>query len=177
MKLKNENIDVHEGSNWGLPIEAVNHLGERLKGCWERFRNVFKTKTRDTSSDAYDYLSGQLRLDGKRNMANISREAGVENQNMQHFISNSPWQAQSVYNQVQEEIRDTPGLDRYGALILDESATEKAGERSAGTGKQYNGRLGKVETSQVGVFLAYANLKVKQSLWTWVDGELDREEA
>ncbi len=33
---------------------------------------------------------------------------------------------------------------------------------------KYNGRLGKVDMSQVGTFLAYAN----GSVWTWVDGEL-----
>jgi SRSO17 transposase len=51
---------------------------------------------------------------------------------------------------------------------LDESANEKSGNKSAGAGRQYNGRLGKVEMSQVGTFLSYA----KGSYWTWVDGEL-----
>ena len=55
-----------------------------------------------------------------------------------------------------------------GYLLLDESANEKAGSKSAGAGRQYNGRLGKVEMSQVGVFLAY----YKDVIWSWVDGEL-----
>ena len=62
-------------------------------------------------------------------------------------------------------------------LLLDESADEKAGGASAGAGRQYNGRLGKVEMSQVGVFLAYANLHVEPGLWSWVDGELFLPEA
>ena len=41
-------------------------------------------------------------------------------------------------------------------LLVDESADEKAGDNSAGAGKQYNGRLGKIETSQVGVLLSAA---------------------
>ena len=53
-------------------------------------------------------------------------------------------------------------------LILDESADAKVGEKSAWSGRQYNGRLGKVDMSQVGTFLAYAN----GSVWTWVDGKL-----
>ncbi len=40
------------------------------------------------------------------------------------------------------------------ALILDESAFAKKGSASAGVARQWNGRLGKVENSQVGVFAA-----------------------
>jgi SRSO17 transposase len=51
---------------------------------------------------------------------------------------------------------------------LDESAQEKAGEYSAGAGRQHNGRLGKIEMSQVGVFLSLVTPQVN----TWIDGEL-----
>ena len=62
---------------------------------------------------------------------------------MQHFMSNSPWSAWTVavIQQVQAEIAATPGLERGGVLILDESANVKAGEKSAGSEQQYNGRL------------------------------------
>jgi SRSO17 transposase len=53
-------------------------------------------------------------------------------------------------------------------LLADESAEEKAGEHSAGASRQHNGRLGKVEMSQVGVFLSLA----KEGYRTWIDGEL-----
>jgi SRSO17 transposase len=59
-------------------------------------------------------------------------------------------------------------LQQGGVLLLDESADEKAGPKSAGAGRQHNGRLGKIEMSQVGVFLAF----YKEVVWTWVDGEL-----
>ena len=103
-----------------------------------------------------------------RNFANIGFSTGVPEQNMQHFMSNSPWSAWAVIQQVQAEIAATLGLEQGGVLILDESANAKEGEKSAGAGRQYNGRLGKVDMSQVGTFLAYAN----GSVWTWVDGEL-----
>jgi len=56
--------------------------------------------------------------------------------------------------------------------VVDESADEKAGDGSVGAGRQYNGRLGKVEMSQVAVRLSYVNLTVPQGLWSWIDGEL-----
>ncbi len=88
-------------------------------------------------------------MESTRNFANIGyNTTGVAEQNMHHFMSNSPWSAWAVIQQVQVEIAATPGLEQGGVLILDESA---------GSGRQYNGRLGKVDMSQVGTFLAYAN--------------------
>jgi SRSO17 transposase len=107
----------------------------------------------------------------KRNYANIARQVinpQEDGQNVQQFMSDSPWEAQAVIQKVQQEIAGTAGLQQGGVLLLDESADEKAGAKSAGAGRQHNGRLGKVEMSQVGVFLAF----YKELVWTWVDGEL-----
>jgi SRSO17 transposase len=152
-------------------MEAIAHLGDRLQSFWDRFRGCFKTKTRDGSGHAWTYLRGLLLMQKGRNFANIERRvSGPEGdgQNLQQFMSDSPWPAQLPIQQVQQEIASTPGLAQGGVLLLDESAEEKAGEKSAGAGRQHNGRLGKVEISQVGVFLAY----YKAPVWTWVDGEL-----
>jgi hypothetical protein len=74
-----------------------------------------------------------------------------DGQNVQQFMTDSPWPAQVVIQQVQLEIRATPSLSQGGVLLLDESADEKAGPNSAGAGRQHSGRLGKVEMSRVGV--------------------------
>lgn len=42
-----------------------------------------------------------------------------------------------------------------GIGVIDESGFLKKGDRSAGVGRQYCGRIGKVETCQVDVFLSY----------------------
>jgi len=110
-------------------------------------------------------------MQAKRNYANIARQVidpEDDGQNVQQFMSDSPWEAQAVIQKVQQEIAGTEGLQEGGMLLLDESADEKAGSKSAGAGRQHNGRLGKVEMSQVGVFLAF----YKELVWTWVDGEL-----
>jgi len=109
----------------------------------------------------------------KRNFAGIGRATGQSGENIQHFMTNSPWEAQPVYRQVQAEISATPELRQGGMLLLDESADAKSGTQTAGAARQYNGRLGKVDVCQVGVFLAF----VKEHTWTWVDGELFLPEA
>lgn len=116
-------------------------------------------------------------MEGNRHFSGIGRETGVEGQNIQHFMSNSPWSAEALYRQVQEEVKATPELTRGGVLLVDESADEKASEASVGAAKQYNGRLGKVETSQVGVLLSYVNLTVAAGFWTWITGKLFLPEA
>lgn len=156
---------------WGLPHEVVGQLAERLYQFWLRFRGCFKTRTRDSSKRAYDYLRGQLTMDTKRNFANIDRTLnGGDGQPLQHFMSNSPWSGQAVFRQIQDEIKATPALQQGSVLILDESADEKAGTHNAGAARQYNGRLGKVDLCRVDTCLAYANVRAR--LWTLVDGEL-----
>jgi SRSO17 transposase len=159
-----------------LTPELSQSLPDRLRSFWARYTESFKTKTRDTSEYAYHYLSALLRLESKRNYTNIGRTAGISGENIQHFMSNSPWSKQTSLEQVREELKATPGMERGGVLLLDESAN-KSGEQKAGAGRQRNGRLGKVDMSQVGVFLAYANLVCpERPVWTWVDGELYLQE-
>lgn len=168
-----ESNDVLDPQRWGLSPELSQELPERLYSFWARYYECFKTMTRNTGTYAYHYLSALLRMETKRNYTNIGHAAGVSGENVQHFMSNSPWATQAVLEQVQAEIKATPGLGQGSVLLLDESADEKAGDQSAGAGRQYNGRLGKVDMSQVGVFLAYVNLThVDRPMWTWVDGEL-----
>ena len=148
-------------------MEEIAKLGERLAEFYRRFGQHFRTKTRDTSEYGLNYISGLLRMETDRNLANVGRKTGVSGQNLQHFVSNSPWSDEAVVLAVEDEIKVHPAFQE-AILVLDESAEEKAGEHSAGAGRQHNGRLGKVEMSQVGVFLAL----VTPEVCTWIDGEL-----
>ena len=114
------------------------------------------------------FISGLLRMSTERNFTNIGQTHEVSGQNIQHFMSNSPWSAQSPLVQVRQEIAAVPKFQQGSMLVLDESADKKAGAETAGAGQQYNGRQHTVTMSQVGTFLAYTN----DGTWTWVDGEL-----
>lgn len=164
---KNES-KVFDPQAWGLPPEAIEGLGERLHDHWDRFSDCFTTQTHDTSHYALDYLSGMLRMKADRHFSGIARTSGNSPQNIQHFMTNSPWSSQEVTTQIRQEIIETPIFARGSVLVLDESAEEKASEETVGASRQYNGRLGKVDISQVGVFLSLVN----DGLWMWIDGEL-----
>jgi hypothetical protein len=76
------------------------------------------TKTRDTSHYGYDYLSGLLRMEAERTIANISRQAGVSEQNMQHYISESPWSGHKVIEKVDGDIAAHPYFATGNTLRL-----------------------------------------------------------
>jgi SRSO17 transposase len=139
-----------------------------LNDFLEKYHDSFRTKTHDKSEYAYGYVSGLLRIETERNMANIARKTGMEIQNTQHFMSYSPWSGPGLIADVQEDVKGHCEFQAGTILVVDESAEQKAGEYSAGAGRQHNGRLGKIEMSQVGVFAALVTPKVN----TWIDGEL-----
>jgi SRSO17 transposase len=166
-----QNLDLYAPDRWGISPEMTSQLGDHLYRFWLRFSPCFKTRTRDTSRNAYDYLRAQLTMERERNFANIDRTLnGGDGQALEHFMARSPWLGQVVFQQIQAEIKATPILAQGGTLILDESADEKAGTQTAGASRQYNGRLGKVDLCRVDTCLVYAHLKAK--VWTLVDGEL-----
>ena len=131
--------DLFDPQRWGLPAEAVEDLAERLWRVWLRFRECFRTQTRDTGEYAWVYLRGLLTLEADRNFANIARR-GVDldddGQNLQPFMSDSPLSAKAVFDQIQAEICRRPELSG-GILTLDESGVRRYGEQSAGAARQY----------------------------------------
>jgi SRSO17 transposase len=161
---------LFDPERWGLPTAAVEQLGEDLDTFWQHYRPCFCTRTRDTSRCAFTFWRGQLTMEDQRNFANIDRRLnGQDGQALQHFMSASPWSAQAVFRQIQHDIQAEPLLHTGGLVILDESAEGKAGPHSAGAGRQHNGRLGKIEMSQVTTSLVFAH--PASGTWTLVDGE------
>ena len=163
-------LDVFDPQRWGLPTEAVDGLAERLRRIWVRFLSCFQTRTRDPSEHAFVYLRGLLTMETKRNYANIARrviDPQDDGQNLQQFMSDSPWPGQVVFDQIQAEICQRSELQ--GAMLtLDESGDKCAGKQKAGAARQYLGRLGKVDLGQVGVGLGYYT----NGVWALVDAEL-----
>lgn len=102
-----EELEVFNPSRWELPSSAVEKLEEGLRTIWERFRSCFQTQTRDGNEYAWFYLRGLLKMDTDRNYANIARrviEPSDDGQNLQQFMSDSPWGGEKVFQQTHREI-------------------------------------------------------------------------
>ena len=82
------------------------------------------------------------------------------------MLSESAWDRRGVRRQLIADANAHFG--HAGALVIDESAFAKKGDMSAGVARQWNGRLGKTDNSQVGVFAAMA----RGGVAALVEGEL-----
>jgi SRSO17 transposase len=170
IETHSSNSSVFSAARWGLPTEAVKDLGCRLHGIWQRYHPCFTTLRHDTSEYALIYLKGLLLLPDKRNYKNIARSVESpksDGQNLQHFMSDSPWSAVPAFDQIQADIGQDHRL-HGGMLTLDESGDVRSGDKSAGAARQHIGNLGKIEMGQVGVALGYYAANV----WTMVAAEL-----
>jgi SRSO17 transposase len=155
---------------WGLSIEIIEELGHELQIFYEQFRGLFTTKTRDVSHHGFTGLKGSLLMEGKRTYTEVSRKIVDpldDGQNYQHFMSDSPWQSQPIFEAIQGQITDRFSATA-GMLNLDESGDECSSTRKAGAQKQYLGRLGKVEVGQVGVVSSWYG----EGIWALTDAEL-----
>jgi SRSO17 transposase len=75
---------------------------------------------------------------------------------MQNFISDSPWDDEQIGIKHRGLVNNDLG-SASGALIFDESGSQKKGKNSIGVARQYCGNVGKVDNCQVGVFAAYTS--------------------
>jgi len=97
--------------------------------------------------------------------------SGSDYQRLHHMLSESAWDRRAVRRQLVADANACFGHN--SALVIDESAFAKKGEKSAGVARQWNGRLGKTDNSQVGVFAAV----VRDGVAALVEGELYIPEA
>jgi len=103
-----------------------------------RFRRV------EPRATARAYLFGLLSGVERKNCWRLAEQAGHARPGpMQRLLRTARWSA--------DEVRDD------GVLIVDETGFLKKGRGSAGVQRQYTGTAGRIENSQVGVFLAYAS--------------------
>ena len=90
----------------------------------------------------------------RKNMERMEEHVvGADDQALQYMLTEAQWDSQAVMDQVAQEVNQLLGGDK-SCLLLDESGVEKKGENSVGVARQWNGRLGKVDNCQVGVFAA-----------------------
>lgn len=131
-------------------------MGSRFQSFAKRFETHFRRWTRSVSVQAQQYLQGLMQA-SRKNMERMEEVVpDSDYQALQHFVSNSEWDARAVLDQVAVEADRHLGGTADSCLLLDESSFEKKGEKSVGVARQWSGRLGKVENCQVAVFAALA---------------------
>lgn len=131
-------------------------MTDRFMQFHQRFKAHFQQSTRSVIEPVGHYLRGLMQADsGKKNMERMEeRVANADEQQLQHMLTDSPWDHQAVVDQVAVEADGLLGGSSNSCLLIDESGFGKSGRYSVGVKRQWNGRLGKVDNCQVGVFAA-----------------------
>ena len=141
-----------------LVVSDIEQAIKRFELFHQRFAHYFATKTRNMADTAKQYLQGQLQYQRWGNMVQFEKIVPEsDHQSLQHFASNSPWGDEPILDDISQTVSERIGDAQHGCLHIDESGFPKQGKDSVGVGRQYCGRLGKVDNCQVGVFLGYTS--------------------
>src|SRR6187431_2524165 len=137
--------------------DEVRAAAERLVDFHERFAPLFG---REQAQDhAYTYTKVLMVCPERKSIEPIALNVGDGRVSaLQKFINIAPWDHEDVHAEIQaafvDELVPTAADGPIGVVgIIDESGFAKKGDQSAGVARQYNGRLGKQDNRQGGVFL------------------------
>ena len=133
---------------------------------------------------ALDYLKGLLSPVERKNGWQLAERAGdATPYGVQRLLSTCRWDADLVRDDLKGYVMEHLG-GADGVLVVDETGFLKKGNKSVGVQRQYSGTAGRIENSQVGVFLAYASAKGRTLLdrelylpRVWADDRERRVEA
>jgi SRSO17 transposase len=102
------------------------------------------------------YLLGRLSRAERENGWTIAEFAGdATPDGMQRLLNFYSWSADDVRDDLRDYLTAAMG-DATGVLVPDQTGFLEKGRRSAGVQRQYSGTAGRIESCQLGVFLAYA---------------------
>jgi SRSO17 transposase len=151
-----DDLDVAEVRAWAAGLDELHaRIAPRFARSEPRERVVA-------------YVRGLLAPLERKNSWTLAERAGeAAPDGMQRLLATADWDADAVRDDVREYVVEHLG-DPDGVLVVDETGFLKKGTKSAGVARQYSGTAGRIENSQIGVFLAYAT----EAGRTFVDREL-----
>lgn len=105
---------------------------------------------------AREFVLGLLSDLPRKNCWTLAEHAGnATPYGLQHLLSRAKWDADAVRDDLRgfvvEQLHDDEAV-----LVLDETGDLKKGTATVGVQRQYTGTAGRIENSQVAVYLAYA---------------------
>ena len=102
------------------------------------------------------FMQGLLSDLDHKNAESIAYRFGQDRMPVQWFLGVSPWDPAPLRNELVRQVGESLG-DAEGVLVFDPSAFPKSGQDSVGVGRQWCGRLGKVDNCQVAVYMGYVS--------------------
>jgi len=134
---------------------------ELLDGMLERMAQFVqpyaaKLATAEQRGYAQDYVAGLCAPVERKTSETIAYFHGQDRQGLQRFIGSLEWDHRPLVHELVRQVGAKLG-EEDGLLVIDPSAFSKKGTESVGVQRQWNGRLGKLDNCQVGIYLAYVS--------------------
>jgi len=101
-------------------------------------------------------MAGMVSGLDRKNCWTIAEHRGAATPDgLQHLLSRASWDADALRDDLRDYVVGAFG-DRGAILVVDETGDVKKGIHSVGVQRQYSGTAGRIENSQVAVYLTYA---------------------
>jgi SRSO17 transposase len=114
---------------------------------------------KDLRLRAEGYLRGLMGRVERKNSWQLAEAVGdATPHGIQRLLGRARWDADAVRDDLRSYVVEHLG-EPDGVLIVDETGFLKKGTKSAGVARQYSGTAGRIENSQIGVFLAYRSTR------------------
>ena len=137
----------------------IDKLPEIFNNYMSRFVECFKRA--EPIAHFHVYMKGLLSNLERKSVEPIALEF-IDNprgpRNLQNFMKDTHFDDERIAEVYQKGLSERLS-DEEGMFTVDESGMVKKGKHSVGVARQYCGSVGKVENSQVGVFLGYSDPK------------------
>jgi SRSO17 transposase len=165
-------VKATDVSGWGA---RFGELAERLAPRFGR---------KDLRRRAEAYLRGLTGRVERKNSWQLAEALGdATPHGVQRLLGRARWDADAVRDDLRAYVVAHLG-EPDGVLIVDETGFLKKGDKSVGVQRQYSGTAGRIESCQVGVFLAYRSGRgaafLDRALYlprSWADDGPRRREA
>ena len=139
----------------GTPYEyrsQVRQLAVDFVAYCKVYQSYFDVFSRNVSKQATNYLAGLLMKAPRKNMERMEEYVKDFNyQSQQQFITDSPWNHTALQERITKDVNNLLGSSE-SVFCIDDSSNTKKGKCSVGVARQWNGRIGKTDNCQVGVF-------------------------
>ncbi|HMB08816.1 MAG TPA: IS701 family transposase [Isosphaeraceae bacterium] len=137
-----------------VPPPLFRGVMSRLESFAQPF--VASLPSPESRRHTHTYLSGLLSDVERKNAESIAYRYDLDRQVIQRFVGEVDWDHDPLIGELTRQVAGAFGRPD-AVLVFDPSAFPKKGTASVGVQRQWCGRLGKVESCQVGVFLGYVS--------------------
>lgn len=147
MSREHEAAELTQLTVWSWASDFAE-VEQRLGTCFARA---------EARQQVMSYLQALLSPVERKNSWQLAEVVGAANPyGFQHLLGRAEWDADAVRDELRDYVVEHIGAAE-AVVVIDETGFLKKGRMSAGVARQYSGTAGRIENSQIGVFLTYAS--------------------